>query len=125
MISHNFLWRLPDDFSVQQSACLSQNQRAVAKLMDTLPIYHTRAMKREFISHYGSLMSGTKPFVLRSIYRELTGDASSSRTYDEEQVDKRLREALDSEDFDVIIDMRELNEGRTAKYDEFWKKCQE
>jgi hypothetical protein len=37
----------------------------------------------------------------------------------------RLKEALDSEDFDVIVDMRELNEGRTAKYDEFREKCRE
>ena len=70
-------------------------------------------------------MSGTKPFVLRSIYRELTGNASSSCTYDEGQVDMRLKEALDSEDFDIIVDMRELNEGRTAKYDQFWEKCRE
>ena len=123
ILNHNFVWRLPDDFSM--SACLSENQRIVSKLTDTLPIYHTRAMKREFVNHYGSLMSGTKPYVLRSIYRELTGDASSSRTYDEEQVDLRLKEALDSEDFDIVIDMRELNEGRTAKYDDFWDKCKE
>ena len=119
----NFLWRLPDDFSL--SACLSENQQVTAKLRDTLPVYHTRAMKQELVSHYGSLMSRTKPFVLRSIYRELTGDASSSRTYEEGQVDMRLKEALDSEDFDIIVDMRELNEGRTAKYDEFWEKCRE
>ncbi len=90
-----------------------------------LPVYHTRAMKREFVNHYGSLMNGTKPFILRSIYQELTGDASGSRTYDEELVDQRLKEALDSEDFDIIVDLRELNEGRTAKYDEFWDKCTE
>ena len=123
IINHNFVWKLPDDFSVE--ACLSENQRVVTTLMDTLPVYHTRAMRREFVSHYGSLMNTTKPFVLRSIYRELTKDASSSRTFDEDQVDKRLKEALECEDFDIVVDLRELNEGRTAKYDEFWKKCDE
>ena len=93
------------------------------KFQILLPVYHTRAMKREFVNHYGSLMSGTKPYILHSIYRELTGDASGSRTYDEAQVDVRLKEVLELEDFEVIVDLRELNEGRTSKYDEFWAKC--
>lgn len=123
IINHNFLWKLPEDFSVK--ACLSENQWVVTKLMDTLPVYHTRAMRREFISHYGSLMNMTKPFVLRSMYCELTKDASGSHTFDEDQVDKCLKEAFDCEDFDIIVDMRELNEGCAPKYDEFWKKCEE
>ena len=117
VVSHSFLWRLPNGLS--DSDCLSENQRVVARLMSTLPVYHTRAM----INHYGSLMSGTKPYILRSIYRELTGDASGSRTYDEAQVDERLKEALDLEDFEVIVDLRELNEGQASKYDQFWTKC--
>ena len=124
VLNHNFLWRLPD-INFSASACLQENQQVVARLTGRLPVYHTRAMRQEFISHYGSLMSGTKPFVLRSVYRELTGDVSGSRTYDEGQVDRRLREAIDSKDFDIIIDMRELNEGRQAKFDVFWEKCRE
>ena len=56
--------------------------------------------------------------MLRSIYHELTKDANVSRTTEEEEVDQRVKEALDSEDMD-IIDLRELNEGRAAKYEIF------
>lgn len=90
--------------------------------MDQLPVYHTRAMKQEFINHYGLLMSGTKPYVLRSIYRELTKDASCSRM---QEVDQTVQKVLSLEDVDIIVDLREMNEGREAKYELFWTKCSE
>lgn len=70
-------------------------------------------------------MSGTKPCMLRSIYPELTKDASCSRTADEEEFDRRVQELLSFEDVDIVIDLRELNEGREAKYEIFWTKCTE
>lgn len=123
VLNHTFLWRVPDDFSVE--AARSVNQQVVCKLMDGLPVYHTRAMKQEFMSNYGLLMSGTKAFVLRSIYHELTKDASASRTSSKEEIDQRAEESLDSEDLDIIIDLRELNQGCVAKYEVFWTKYSE
>ena len=123
ILNHTFLWKLPDNFSLE--AVLSTNQQVVAKIMEGMPIYHTRAMKREFVSHYGLLMAGVKPYVLRSIYRELTNDASNSRTSEEGDIDERVKEVLASEDLDVIVDLREMNEGRVAKYGVFWEKCAE
>ena len=76
VLNHNFIWRLPDDCAIE--ACLSLNQQLVCKIMDQLPVFHTRAMKQELINHYGLLMSGIKSYVLRSIYTELTNDVSCS-----------------------------------------------
>lgn len=117
ILNHHFIWRLPDDYSVD--AAVSKNQQVVSKLQESLPIYHTRAMKQEFVNQFGLLMTNTKPYMLRSIYQHLTNNASSSRTSSEEQVDKRVREALDAEDMDVLIDLRETNEGRVSQYDVF------
>ena len=122
VLNHHFLWRLPDDFVLEAS--LSVNQQVICKRIDRLPVYHTRAMKREFISHFGLLMDGVKPYALRSIYRQLTRDASVSRT-SEEEVDERVKEVLSSKDIDIIIDLRELNEGAASKYQVFWDKCSE
>lgn len=36
-----------------------------------------------------------------------------------------MREVIASEDLEIMIDMRELNQGRVAKYDTFWAKCSE
>ena len=53
VLNQSFLWRVPDNFSVQDS--LSLNQRVVSKLNDDMPIYHTRAMRQEFVYHNGFL----------------------------------------------------------------------
>ena len=63
-----------------------------------------------------------KPYILRSIYKSLTGGTSSSDTTDEAAIDQRLKEAIESEDIDLIVDLREANEGRV---DTFWSKCNE
>ena len=93
--------------------------------MDRLPVFNTRAMKQEFINHYGLLMTGAKPYMLRSIHRELTKDASCFHTSQEQEVDQRVQEALRLEDVDIVVDLREMNEGREAKYELFWIKCSE
>ncbi len=33
--------------------------------------------------------------------------------------------AVSMEDVDIVVDLRELNEGRKEKYDVFWSKCKE
>ena len=123
LLSQQFVWRVPDDFCVE--AALSENQNVIEKLKRNLPIYHSRAMRKEFVNTYGRFTNSTKPFVLRSIYRELTGDASGASTSNEAAIDKRLKEALSCEDIDIIVDLREANEGRGGKYDIFWTKCKE
>ena len=123
VLSQHFLWRVPDDFCVE--AALSENQKVIEKLKQNFPVYHTRAMRKEFVNTYGRFTKSTKPVVLRSIYRELTGDASGSSTLTETTIDKRLKEVLSFEDVDIIVDLRESNEGRRGKYDTFWTKCKE
>ena len=62
-------------------------------------------------------MTGVKPYILRSVCRELTSDASGSRTSKEHDINERVKQVLESEDLDVIVDLQEVNEGRVAKYD--------
>ena len=78
VLNHNFLWRLPDSCSPQGS--LSLNQKIILKLSEDMPVFHTRAMRQEFINHFGCLMNRTKPYVLRNIYSEQTKDCCSART---------------------------------------------
>ena len=123
ILSQHYLWRVPDDFCVE--AALSENQKVIDRLKQDLPIYHTRAMRREFVNTYGRFTGSTKPVVLRNIYRELTGDASGSSTTNESAIDQQLKGALSFEDVDILVDLREANEGRLGKYDTFWTKRKE
>ena len=123
IINHHFIWRVPDSFNVD--AAISENQQVIDAVRRELPVYHTRAMRRQFMDMYGKLMKGTSLYLLRDIYKELAGDASAARTTDESEVDKRLHEALENEDPDIIVDLHEGRAEGQTKYDIFWKKCEE
>ena len=54
----------------------------------------------------------------------VTGDSSASLNTHEEEIDKRLREAILMEDPDILIDLRRLNSNESNKYEVFWKHCE-
>ena len=80
-------------------------------LRKDVPVYHSRSVKRVFISLFGRC-TGYKPGILQNIYRRFTGDASASTNATEAEVDKRVAQLLDIEDADVIWDLRANNSGR-------------
>ena len=52
------------------------------------------------------------------------GDCSASSNTHEEEIDKRLQEAIMMEDPDVLVDLRELNSNGSDKFSVFWKQCE-
>ena len=57
---------------------------------------------------------------MTEMYQLLTGD--SSMTAVDEQVRLKLKFVLDSQDPDVINNLRDINPGRRQKYEQFWKE---
>ena len=85
--------------------------RMVAKIEPEIPVYHSRAMRKVFSKQLQSIHScSIQPHILRHIYRELTGDAS--REISRAEIDQRVQLAIETDDPDLIIDLRHLNEGR-------------
>lgn len=118
----HFIWKIcVDDSEVE---LLNKNTSITAEIERSLPVYHTRAMRREAIHSFGRLCSA-KPAVLREVYRRLAGDSSASTNVDQAQVDEHVRLALDCEDEEIIWDLRELNERHQQKYSVFWDYCQQ
>ena len=103
--SYHFIWKAPED--VHEESCCSENLKIVEKIREEVPVYHTRAMKREFFSLCGRITPKSKPHVLRAIYNALTGECSSSRTSAESEIDSRVSEVLAMEDSDIVMDLRE------------------
>ena len=66
-----FLWRIPHGVSLE--AATNENVRIINEIKKSLPIYHSRALKKAFIHRFGLLTGGVKSYVLRQIYRELIG----------------------------------------------------
>ena len=48
--------------------------------------------------------------------------SQNSLTTAEEELDERLREALEMEDQDLMVDLRELNKGHSDMFAVFWEK---
>ena len=61
------------------------------------------------------------PLVTISIF-SVPGDASAARNMDESEIDKRVAEAIDMEDLDMLMDLRYQNANRSDKYSVFWAK---
>jgi len=66
----HFIWKVPDDISAEDLT--KHNHECLRQIQPNLPLYHTRAMKKEFSSKV-SLLKGMRPAVMRGIYRLLTG----------------------------------------------------
>lgn len=91
------------------------------KVRDELHIQYTiheLCVDREFIHMFGKL-THSKPVFLREAYHRLTGDCSASSNLTEEEVDQRIAQLVDSEDPDLVQDLRSNNEGRP----DCCKKC--
>lgn len=101
----------------------TKNASVVHKLSASMPQFHSRAMRQSFIRLFGRVAS-VQPAYLREIYRQLTGDASVASSENEKGVDERLRQSLDLEDAEVVVDLRHHNQGHATKYEPFWEACE-
>ena len=109
----HFIWKIPPGLSEGE---LLKNMNVAQELRKRVPIYHSRAMRREFIC-FGRY-TNSKPAFLREAYQRLTGDAAAASTI-EEEVDKRVAKLLEMEDPDLTIQ----SGGRPEKYTIFLEEC--
>ena len=107
---------------VTLEASLSETQKVISHIQANVPLYHHRALKKKLISKFGKISPKTSLATLREFYRVATGGQSASLTTAEEELDERLHEALEMEDPDLMVDLRELNKGCSDKFAVFWEK---
>ena len=116
----HFLWKVPPDSL--DSEVLNKSMKIHDELKKNCPVYHSRAMQREFVHVFGKL-THSKPAFLREAYHRLTGDCSASSNLTEDEVDERIAQLIDSEDPDLVWDLRSNNEGRPETYGVFLDCC--
>lgn len=68
--SLHFLWKVPEEAAEED--LLAGNLAAQRAIKSLLPLYHTRAMRRQFFQEFG-LFRGASQSVLREMYHRLTG----------------------------------------------------
>lgn len=118
--NYHFIWCLPPH--VTMDAAVQENQRLVSKIQTDAPTYHHRYLRKQLISRFGLISRSSNLSLLREFYRQATGDQSASATTAESELDTRLREALEMEDPDLIVDLRENNGCKNNKFASFWKQ---
>ena len=110
-----YVWKIPSEV---KDRCSQKYCAAIAKVKSELPVYMSRAMRKEFLDRYEHVKKIT-PAVLRSMYHFLTDDCTSE--LQNADIDKRLELMLDDPDVDLVVDRRELNPGRRSHFEAFWK----
>lgn len=114
------VWRLPPETEKHETGTL----RAIEQVHQKMPTYATRAMRQNFYDRYQCSVN-ISPTVLRDMYRFLTNDMSAPEDAKTAEIDQRMSTFLDTDDPDLIVDLRSLN-GKTgnSKYDVFWDEMQ-
>ena len=104
-----FLQRVPNLFTEDDKQ--TQALRMLKTIEPQIPVYHTRAMRREFGKNLHCVQGAKLPeHLLRHIYRTLTGDSTAIKQCKE--IDQRVQLAIETEDPDLVVDLRKLNLGR-------------
>ena len=111
-----YCWKIPED---EKDRCQRKHGLVMVQVKSEIPVYASRAMRKAFSDRYQHVKKLT-PVIFRSMYRYLTDDSTSeSQNLD---IDKRLEMMLDDPDVDLVVDKRELNQGRKSNFEAFWKE---
>ena len=94
----------------------------MSRIETDIPVYHRRSFKRQLISKFGRISPKTNLTTFREFHRVATEDQAANLTTAEEEVDQRLREALEMEDPELVVDLREMNKRQSNKFSVFWEK---
>ena len=70
-----------------------------------------------------SLFKKVTPAILRTLYFDLTGDASATNTISKE-IEEHLRVMMQLEDPSIIVDLRTNNGFKGKKFDVFWNEME-
>ncbi|KAK9977062.1 hypothetical protein ABG768_018883, partial [Culter alburnus] len=106
----------------EEEEAMTKDQVQIMKTMESkLPVYHTRAMRKDFIKTVSSATNNSVPkHILCHIYAEYLSDASADQN---PAVDEQVRQAILGEDPELVTDLRHLNKGRPQDtFDTFFEK---
>ena len=117
--SLRFAWLVPANSEDRDADRHRSVQRACE---ESVPVYHSRNLKRQFIELAESMDLREKA-KLRRLYVCATGDAAAARTSDEQDVDNRLLQFLELGDASIVYDLRALNH-RPKHYEEFFNAAE-
>ena len=114
----NFVWVVPGDHRQRKH---SKMVATIEEIKQNMPTYHTRSMRREFKEKF-SCVAKIPPVVLTEMYRTLTSDCTAVPN------PEISNQFIDAEydylsDTSIVVDLRHLNEGKSASVDDDELDC--
>ena len=107
----HFIWKI--NVFDNETERMNKNQDVKRSVTTNFPTYHSRARRREFTSKFGKV-TRTSTAMLRGMYRTLVGDSSCPTNLASEEIDKRVQQFFETEDLDLVIDLR-VNNGSSSR----------
>ena len=98
-----YTWKIPADPADYDP---TKSQNLISHIERNIKQYHSREMRRQFMARFG-LVFNAKPSVMTELYQFLTNDSSVTSISD--VVQQKLKFLLDSQDPEVVYDMRDAN----------------
>ena len=111
----NIVWEVSSDDPNHET----NMAKAVLVVTEDLTQYHTRKMRKDFLSKYLRLVKTSKAH-LNEIYRELTGYHTAASS-EQERLHREIAPFLACNDEDnMLTDLRKLNGKMGTSFTEFW-----
>jgi len=112
-----YVWRI--DINVDEQEITNKHYTIRNNLKQTLQVYHTRAMRKEFLDTVELYIGKVKKAKMRYIYSTWLKDSAASINSETQDIDDRVEMMFELGDPDLVTDFREINEGILPKYDIF------
>ncbi|CAJ0824720.1 14777_t:CDS:2 [Entrophospora sp. SA101] len=116
----NFVWKI----SQINEHDKNKETRNISKIYEEIPIYFTRQMKKSVINKYSLLIKASSS-VMKVLYQDLTGDVSKPNDEQSKDIQERIKLMLDTQDPDIMIDLRKTIGERSTKFDIFWDEMED
>ncbi|PKC61559.1 hypothetical protein RhiirA1_444377 [Rhizophagus irregularis] len=116
----NFVWKIPSLDKCDKT----KEAKNISAAYDQIPIYCTRQMRKNVINKYSLIVKASRS-ILQVLYQDLTGDVSTPDNEINKKTHERIKLMLDTQDPDIIIDLRKIINEKGTKFDVFWNEMQD
>lgn len=114
-----YLWHI--DSNVNEKELVNKYYEIKNNLKQTIQMYHTRAMKKEFIDTVELYIGKVEKARIRYIYSTWLENSSVLVNSVTQNIDDQVQLIFELGNLELITDLCEINEGRISKYGLFWK----
>ncbi|CAB5368674.1 unnamed protein product [Rhizophagus irregularis] len=118
-----YVWRI--GINVNEQDMINKHYTIRNNLKQTLQVYHTRAMRKEFLDTVELYIGKVEKARMRYIYSVWLQDSAASINSETQDIDDRVEVMFELGDPDLITDFCEINEATEEEIKDLWESLLE